>query len=50
MGLTQSSSHEIKDAGDKDVTKNYSISKVTDGYVKINRGWAEMRQTLKSAD
>ncbi|MFR7946327.1 hypothetical protein [Sellimonas intestinalis] len=36
MGLTQSSSYEIKDAGDKDVTKNYSISKVTDGYVKIN--------------
>lgn len=43
MGLTQSSSYEIKDAGDKDVTKNYSISKVTDGYVKIQRNTTDLK-------
>ena len=43
MGLTQSSSYEIKDAGDKDVTKNYSINKVTDGYVKIQRNTTDLK-------
>lgn len=43
MGLTTSSSYVIEDAEGNNVTGNYSISKVTDGYITITNNTTDLK-------